>query len=142
MYRTLFFIALVATAAASPEKPPSWTEKAKFARWMTSSLTWGTMSTISTMAGMQGTPLGNPVSIADNGTGVPYMCVSPLGASIIDLAADSRMSLSLSEAQMSEVSACQEAGSGDPENPPCARLVLSGSFVNITGTPEAEVATV
>merc|ERR1719168_542747 len=25
---------------------------------------------------------------------------------------------------------------GDPENPPCARLVLSGSVVNVSGTPE------
>jgi len=53
------------------------------------------MSSISTMEGMAGAPFGNPVSFGDNATGTPYLCVSPLDQSIIDLTADPRMSLTL-----------------------------------------------
>lgn len=35
---------------------------------------------------------------------------------------------------------CHEGKFGDPENPPCSRLTLSGTFKNVTGTPEYETA--
>ena len=48
------------------------------------------------------------------------------------------MSLAASETAHS---ACSIADSGDPENPPCSRLVLSGTFQNVTtGTAEWEQA--
>lgn len=83
----------------------------------------------------------NPV-VADGGTGVPYLCVSPLDTSVKDLVKDPRFSLSMSNAQLGDASKdfCREGERGDPENPPCARLTLSGNFVNVTGTPEWKVA--
>ncbi|KAJ8607681.1 hypothetical protein CTAYLR_007295 [Chrysophaeum taylorii] len=121
---------LIASASANP-RPPFW-EKASYARWMTGNHSWGIMSTISTMDTILGSPFGNPVSYADNYTGVPYMCVSGLDQSIIDLQTDSRMSLTISEA-VSRTSACKPSSYGDPENPPCARLSLTGTFANVTG---------
>jgi hypothetical protein len=35
---------------------------------------------------------------------------------------------------------CEISFGGDPESPLCARLVLSGSFLNISGTDEEEFA--
>mmetsp|Transcript_27340 Transcript_27340/g.85032 ORF Transcript_27340/g.85032 Transcript_27340/m.85032 type:complete len:168 (+) Transcript_27340:71-574(+) len=110
---------------------------------MVAELTWGVMSTTSTQESIKGTAFGNPVSIADGGTGNPYMCVSPLDASIIDLQVDPKFSLTLSANQLSTPKTkalCQEGSFGDPENPPCARLVLSGTFKNLTATDEFDAA--
>merc|ERR1712048_1554463 len=59
-----------------------------------------------------------------------------------DLNASTRMSFAMSEAQLSgnaSLAAC-ETGSvfGDPENPPCARLVLSGNFVRLEAGSDEE----
>jgi hypothetical protein len=48
-------------------------QHAKNARWMTSNIKWGVMSTISTQSGIEGTAFGNPVSFGDAATGIPYM---------------------------------------------------------------------
>mmetsp|Transcript_7898 Transcript_7898/g.11012 ORF Transcript_7898/g.11012 Transcript_7898/m.11012 type:complete len:181 (+) Transcript_7898:1-543(+) len=105
---------------------------------MVESLDWGTLSTLSTMNHVSGSPFGNPVSFASN-HGVPYMCVSPLDQSIQDLFADARVSLSMSEAQFGNYSSCL-IPSGDPENPPCARLSISGVFENVTDPNEWQIA--
>ena len=121
---------------------PAVGDHAAYARWMVRSMTWGTMSTISTQASIAGYPFGNPVSFADGGTGNPYMCVSPLDSSVKDLQANPKFSLTLSAAQgQSAPAACApESGRGDPENPPCARLALTGDFVDVTGGPEFNTA--
>ena len=112
-------------------------------------LDWGVLSTTSTRT--EGTAVGdafgNPYSFAEVG-GVPYFYGSTLDASMTDAftgaGASPRASFSLSEAELSgddELSSCR-IGSilGDPENPPCARLVLSGALVNVSGTPEGAAA--
>ena len=130
-------IALVSLAAlAGAEKPPI-SEHAAFSRWLVNEMNWAVLSTISTDKAIKGYPFGNPVSVGDNATGTPYMCVSGLDASIIDLEKDPKMSLTFTEAQGAGQPACDAAGSGDPENPPCSRLVLTGDFKKID--PKEEV---
>lgn len=100
---------------------------------------WGTLSTTSSRT--EGTTLndafGNPTSVADVG-GIPYLYASALDASFVDIDAVRQMnvSIAISEAALinedgsMNVTACK-IGSGlynDPENPPCARLVITGTI--------------
>merc|ERR1712019_18892 len=80
----LGFFSILATAV-SGGSPPVW-EHAKVARWMTKTLNWGVMSTISTRdeATTVGDAFGNPYSHADV-AGVPYFFASDLDASMIDI---------------------------------------------------------
>jgi hypothetical protein len=88
-----------------------------------------------------GDAFGNPYSFADV-AGVPYFYASDLDASMVDLFgsanASKRASLSLSEAALGGTKSylwkekCKIGyGLGDPENPPCARLVLSGTMSKV-----------
>merc|ERR1719162_2058158 len=119
-------------------KPPPVNNHVETARWMVSTMTYGVLSTVSSRS--EGTSLGdafgNPYSFADVG-GVPHVYASNLDASMIDLfTADKpnpRASLALSEATLTGTKDQRNAciiGKilGDPENPPCARLVLSGAM--------------
>merc|ERR1719313_919017 len=128
-------------------------DHAAFARKMVTSLTWGVLSTTSTRT--QGTSVGdsfgNPYSFADV-AGVPYFYASDMDASMIDLFgkenASPRASLALSFASLmldngtAAEAACRIGdGLGDPENPPCARLVISGTMTKVqTGSAEDEAA--
>jgi len=104
---------------------------------MVSKIDWGIMSTLSTRseASQVGDAFGNPQSHADANNGVPYFFVSSLDASITDVNASSRISFAMSEAQLTgddTVADCTVGdGMGDPENPTCARLVISGNYVKL-----------
>mmetsp|Transcript_8457 Transcript_8457/g.21742 ORF Transcript_8457/g.21742 Transcript_8457/m.21742 type:complete len:196 (-) Transcript_8457:198-785(-) len=122
----------VCVAFAAAAAPPI-SDKAGYARWMVSNMTWGVISTTSTMSTIQGMAFGNPTSYAALDDGTPVFCVSGLDQSIIDLQSDSRMSLTMSRASADDgFSACAATAGGDPENPPCSRVVLSGTFDNVT----------
>ena len=124
---------------------------AEYARAMVGSLTWGVLSTTSTRS--QGTnvsdPFGNPYSFADV-EGVPYLYATDMDSSMIDAftaaGASPRESLALSEATLGGKKSllwkqkCQIGTLlGDPEEPPCARLVVSGilSKVDVGSAEEA-----
>jgi len=137
----------------SPPTPPPYDQKAATARWMVRSLDWGVLSTVSTRSeGTRvGDAFGNPNSFVDGGSGVPYFYVSDMDASMIDAFgakdANPRVSLALSEAELTGTEAarpdCVIGAStfGDPENPPCARLVLSGQLSRVkAGSHEEEAA--
>ena len=132
------------------QPPPAQT--AAYARWMASTLTFGSLSSTSTRsdASTPGDAFGNPYSFADIG-GVPYLYASDLDASMIDLftaaTANPRGTLALSDATLtnpngtSVVADCEIGeGYGDPENPPCARLVLSGVFSKVPVGSDEEAA--
>jgi len=113
---------------------------------MAAHIEWGSLSTTSSRSqGIEvGDPFGNPYSFADV-DGVPYFYASGLDASIIDINAGAdRVTLALSEAALqanngTEVLSACEIGAGtfgDPENPPCARLVLSGKWEKVEDTKE------
>lgn len=112
-------------------------KKVETARWMVKTLNWGTLATTSARTDQSTTPgdaFGNPYSFAEAANGIPYFWASDLDSSIVDLNVSTRMSFALSEATLSgtsdEVPACviADEGFGDPFNPPCARLVLSGEW--------------
>ena len=108
---------------------------------------WGSMASISSQHETLGMPFANIVSFADGtaacgGTGIPYMLVSPLDDTVQDYKHNAAMSLSLTRAQLPNTSsggdlACAIDLGGDPESPPCTRLTLTGTFLNISGSPEA-----
>lgn len=122
----------------SSDPRPNPLQKIKTARWMVKSLNWGVLSTTSTRSDgcTPDDAFGNPYAFADDSNGVPYFYASDLDASIVDLQVSTRMTLALSEATLAgtsaEVKACTIGqGFGDPENPPCARMVISGDFVSL-----------
>mmetsp|Transcript_21615 Transcript_21615/g.50496 ORF Transcript_21615/g.50496 Transcript_21615/m.50496 type:complete len:217 (+) Transcript_21615:78-728(+) len=121
--------------------PPAPGKKAATARWITHNLDWGVMSTISTWEKTKGMPFGNPCSFADgpssNSSGILYLYVSDMDQSIQDLAVNPSVSFSLSEASFGKL--CEEKGL-DPEDPPCARLTVSGKFEKVTDPDEINFA--
>lgn len=143
------FLATTFVVQASDEKKcpcaltkrPAKHDKAKTARWMVHSLDWGTLTTISSRLGDGDIPFGNIYSFTDgtcnNSTGIPYFYGTYLDQSLIDSVGNPMVSLSLSEASLSSVcgnkdglDACSLGSRyGDPENPVCARLALTGELV-------------
>jgi len=69
-----------------------------------------------------------------NSTGVLYFYTTTLDQSMKDLAQNPAATFTLTEAQLD---VCEARGL-DPEDPPCARLVLSGVFEEVTD--EAEIS--
>ena len=128
--------------------------KAAAAKWMAEKITWGTLSTISSRgpAATQGTsvgvPFGNPYSFADTSNGTLYFYATDMDASMIDIeSGHSDVSFALSEASLSAsnstkpVKACTIGTPlGDPENPPCARLVFTGQFSKVTAGSTEEAS--
>lgn len=130
---------------------PDKSEKALTARWMVHSLDWGTLSTISTRVGSANIPFGNIYSFVDgpchNSTGIPYFYGTYLDQSLEDSLENPMVSLSLTEASLSAVCANKQrldsctlgTQYGDPENPVCARLTITGELVFVDmSSPEYE----
>nr|CAD7407069.1 unnamed protein product [Timema cristinae] len=92
---------------------------------------WAALSYISAQPKSKGYPSGAIFSVSDGvinqSTGVPYLYVTKLELPIQDLRNDSRCSLTMTLAQSSY---CQTQGL-DPEEPPCAQLVLTGCMVQL-----------
>ncbi|KAL7568417.1 hypothetical protein ACA910_012135 [Epithemia clementina (nom. ined.)] len=116
--------------------------KAKRARWMVHSLNFGILSTISSR--LPGNPpFGNVISFVDGlcetSTGVPYFYGTYRDQSFMDAQKNPSASLTLSEASLPSlctgthpIKACASyTGRGDPENPVCARLNLTGKLVEV-----------
>jgi hypothetical protein len=90
---------------------------------------------------------GNPTSLVDGtvddgeipeySTGTPYFYVSSMDQSTADWSVNPLASLSLSEAM---TGTCQAHGR-DPEDPMCARLVMSGEMQKVVDAHELELAT-
>lgn len=118
---------------------PDYSDKELSARWLVHTMDWGIISTQSTR--LPSTPFGNVVSFVDGGcddpSGVPYFYGSHMDQTFIDMVEDNSASLTLSEASLptvcgaSALGACTPSPSGDPENPMCARLTITGKLVEI-----------
>jgi len=90
-------------------------------------------------------PFGNIYSFVDGtcdkSTGMPYLYLSDMDQSAKDLKGSTDVSLALSEAStlthqdgkmpfgVQHTCSISASGIGDPENPPCARLVVTGKFI-------------
>ena len=85
---------------------------------------------------LEGTAFGNVQSFVDgtvqNSTGTPYFYVSELDASQQDIAKNPRASFTVSEVS---IGYCAQKG-WDPEDPRCAKVVLSGKIVTVTDKEE------
>ena len=143
---------LVAVASAGP---PDYTDKAGTARWMAHTLNWGVLATASVHLGNK-FPFSNANSHADAGDGRIFFYTSSMDTSMQDVAADPRVSFTLSEAQkpgmcmigtknVTAIAASSFKVSDappDPEDPTCARLTFSGTFrkTNASETPAAKAA--
>lgn len=110
-------------------------------------------SRLDVVSSAQGSPVpfGNIFSISDglcdasSSTGIPYLYATDMDQSMLDIEVNPVVSLTLTEASIPQTashqsSMCVPNGFGDPENPPCARLVLTGKFVKITSDTELEFA--
>ena len=134
------------------ERPEVW-KKAETARWMVHSIDWGVLTTLSSRL-PPGMPFGNVYSFVDgscvDATGIPYFYGTYMDQSLKDMVQNPAASLTLTEASLvascsgtdkNIVKACSISHSdshvGDPENPVCARLTLSGTLVQVdAGTTE------
>lgn len=119
--------------------PPPWDQYAKMARYITHLSDWGGMATIATRDPIQGKPFANVFSLSDGpvelGSGIPYMFTTPMEMSVIDLAKNPEASITMSLAQSNYCAEHQY----DPEDPRCARLILNGKVIEVSGK-EAEFA--
>lgn len=139
MLHLLFFLALVYAGIAQAKiKPPFW-QKAETARWLAHRNLWGTLST--TSVHLHGQAWGQPKSFVDgsnsNSTGVLYFYDSDMDASMEDVNANPNVAFSLSSAQVFGLCPVDRL---DPENPSCARVVMSGQFIAVTDEDELSFA--
>jgi len=117
--------------------PPPHTEEAKLARYVVHYSDWASMATISVREPTKGFPFSNVISMSDGtldgkSTGIPYMYMTDMEMSTHDLHADNRMSLVLTLAQGDY---CIKQAL-DPQDPPCARVILTGSTSKIAEDSE------
>ncbi|KAL0102589.1 hypothetical protein PUN28_018116 [Cardiocondyla obscurior] len=114
---------------------------ALMARFVVNQAEWAAVATISTRKDVQTFPVANLVSIADgpagNGTGIPYMYLTPLDYTAQDLAKDHRATLLVSLAQGNY---CKDK-EYDPMDPRCVRVMLTGKITPLkNNTAEHDVA--
>lgn len=127
------------------QRRPDIAAKAETARWMVHSLDWCVLSTVSSRLGdghASPVPFGNIYSFVDGpcskSTGTVYLYGTYLDQSMVDTATNPIVSFALSEASLGSVcpggreplEACSLGTTygGDPENPVCARLTLTGEM--------------
>jgi hypothetical protein len=139
-----------AECACEIEERPDATAKALTARWMVHALDWGVVSTISSRLGDEGSPaipFGNVYSFVDGScdtaTGIPYLYGTYMDQSFSDTKSNDSVSLTLSESSLSSVcpngdidSCMLNTAFGDPENPMCARLTITGKLVALDDDSE------
>ena len=93
---------------------------------------WGSIATINSREPMKGYPFSNVISFSDgtsaeSSTGTPYFYVTDMDLSQIDINANNQISLSMT---LAEGDYCSKTGY-DPQDPPCPRLILTGSIEKI-----------
>ncbi|EGD82501.1 hypothetical protein PTSG_03149 [Salpingoeca rosetta] len=105
-------------------------DAASFARWLVHNTTYGVMATNSRQFSY---PFGNIFSFSDgpvnNASGHIYFYASPLDASVHDLQADPRCSLTVTQ---EDTGTCAL----DPEDPTCGRLTFMGRVYNVSSAEE------
>ncbi|XP_029174198.1 protein CREG1 [Nylanderia fulva] len=116
-------------------------QAALVARYVVNQADWAATATISIRKDVETFPVANLISISDgpigNGTGIPYMYLTPLDFTAQDLAVDHRATLLVS---LAEGSYCKDKN-WDPMDPRCARVMLSGKIAVVkNNTKEHEIA--
>jgi hypothetical protein len=111
------------------------------ARFIVNQADWGAVATISTRKDIQSFPVVNLISIADgpvgNGTGIPYMYLTPFDYVAQDLSKDHRATLMVTLAQGHYCIRNEY----DPMDPRCARVMLTGKIKALKNkTEEHDIA--
>ncbi|EZA47318.1 hypothetical protein DMN91_012951 [Ooceraea biroi] len=118
------------------QDPPPPHQAALMARYVVNQADWAAVATISTRKDVETFPVANLISIGDgpvgNGTGIPYMYLTPLDFTAKDLVKDHRATLLMSLAQGNY---CKDK-EWDPMDPRCARVMLSGKIKALKNTTE------
>ncbi|XP_012276587.1 protein CREG1 [Orussus abietinus] len=106
--------------------PPPIDDAALMGRYIVNQADWTSVATISSSKDIKSFPFVNIISFSDgplgNGSGVPYMFLTPLDFTGKDLAEDRRVTLMMTLAQGQY---CKKKD-WDPMDPRCARIVLTG----------------
>ncbi|XP_069747163.1 protein CREG2 [Narcine bancroftii] len=114
----------------TPPEPPR-QGKARIARRLLHSSSWGFLATLSALDKIKSLPFGNIFLISDgsegNSTGVPFFHISQADRTVADLMNNPIASLTLSEA---EPNYCRQ-NLINPEDPRCNRLTLTGQMVTV-----------
>jgi len=106
---------------------------------MSRNIDWGVIATKSHTLG--GVPFGNVNSFVDMGDGHLYFYVSPWDTSMQDVAADSHVSFTISEAMSGKCvsSSANASVAPDPEDPTCARLTYTGTMRKVEASKKDAV---
>ncbi|KOC60746.1 Protein CREG1 [Habropoda laboriosa] len=108
--------------------PPPIDQAALMARYIVNQADWASVATISSRKDIPSFPAVTLVSYTDgllgNGSGVPYLYLTPLDFTAQDLAKDNRASLLMTLAQGDY---CKNK-KWDPMDPRCARILMSGKI--------------
>ena len=101
MWKSLLLLVAALAVTTCATSPPDPDDKAATARWLVHRADYTFIATVSSVP--QRAVFGNVQSMADgtlapdNSTGVPYFYVSPLDTSMIDVAQDPRVSITITE---------------------------------------------
>ncbi|XP_076618085.1 cellular Repressor of E1A-stimulated Genes [Colletes latitarsis] len=108
--------------------PPPVDRAALMARFIVNQADWVSIATISTRKDIESFPTATLASFSDgllgNGTGIPYLYLTPLDFTAQDLAKDNRATLLMTLAQGDYCKSKQ----WDPMDPRCARVLLTGKI--------------
>ncbi|KAF3425419.1 hypothetical protein E2986_04678 [Frieseomelitta varia] len=121
------------------QSPPPIDQAVLMARYIVNQADWVSVATFSIRKDIESFPAANLISYADgllgNGSGVPYLYLTPLDFTAQDLAKDSRASLLMTLAQGDY---CKNK-KWDPMDPRCARILLSGKIVPLEKDEKTEI---
>lgn len=116
--------------------PPEPSKAALMGRYIIHNSDWVSIATESTVKEIQSYPFANLKSMSDgpvsNGTGVPYMYMSPWDLTGTDIEADNRCTIL---ASLAESDYCKSQHF-DPQDPRCARVILTGHLVRVNETTD------
>ncbi|XP_043505217.1 protein CREG1 [Polistes fuscatus] len=123
------------------QDPPPVEDAVLMARFIVNQADWTSVATISTRKDIETFPTVNLISFSDgrlgNGSGIPYLYLTPLDFTAKDLAKDNRATLFMTLAQGNY---CRRK-IWDPMDPRCARVILTGKIKTIKNdSPELDVA--
>ncbi|XP_074038139.1 cellular Repressor of E1A-stimulated Genes [Leptinotarsa decemlineata] len=137
----LFLYAVGGLEISIPSLPSESWKAALVCRHIMHESDWISIATLSTQNAIKGYPFVSLESMSDgpktNSTGVPYLYMTPLDTPSIDIMNDDRVSIMASLAQSDY---CKKENL-DPEDPRCARVMISGTFKKIEKSfPEYDFA--
>lgn len=121
--------------------PPPIDQAALMARYIVNQAGWTSVATVSSRKDTENYPFVNLISFSDgtlgNGTGIPYLFLTPLDFTAQDVFKDNRATIMVT---LAEGRWCEQKNY-DPMDPRCARVVFSGKIKAVNeDNPEYPIA--